>query len=40
MTEVLINKENYTIILTLNKERVLYAHKLKMVILLEESILL
>ena len=38
MTEVLINKENSTIILTLNRERVLNALNLNMVRIIAENI--
>ena len=38
MTEVLINKENSTIILTLNRERVLNALNLNMVRIISENI--
>ena len=38
MTEVLINKENSTIILTLNRERVLNALNLNMVRIIYENI--
>ena len=38
MTEVLVNKENSTIILTLNRERVLNALNLNMVRIISENI--